>query len=77
MCLARECPEVLHIARDDNEVVFISVGEDIRFIVSTLSDRIPNVNSEQVTFCEIGCDLRVDIFIKKKPSLGHLRPRPG
>jgi hypothetical protein len=54
--LVRECSEVLHVTRDDDEVVLTCVREDIIFIVSSLFECVSDVNGEQVFLIEVVCD---------------------
>ena len=50
MSLAWECAEVRHIAGYDDAGFLTRVGEDVRFVIGSLSERVSNVDCIQSSF---------------------------
>ena len=76
MSLAWECAEVRHIAGYDDAGFLTRVGEDVRFVIGTLSERVSNVDCIQIFFGEIRGYFRVDVLVEEKLPRGPLRPCP-
>jgi len=55
--------------------MFSSVWQDIIFVISSLSDCIPDVDSKQILFIKIRGYFRIDIFVEKKPPFRHITQR--
>lgn len=62
--LARKCPEIRHVTRDDDEIVFASIGEDVLLVVGTSSDGVPNVDGEEILLVEVRGHFRIDVLVE-------------